>query len=135
MEKMTKPANMLVKELMQQTMTESLYGRDKAQGSHCHAYINPLSTRHTLSRGIGGGGVGARGGVGWLTAILHPAGAQRLNTFILTRSLKMAVSFSCFKIFGTRAAISSPTPLFSPLPPGRTPIDCFCEPIASHYFK
>lgn len=60
MEKMTKPANMLVKELMQQTMTESLYGRDKAQGSHCHAYINSLSTRHTLSRGsrgAGGGGV------------------------------------------------------------------------------
>lgn len=54
MEKMTKPANMLVKELMQQTMTESLYGRDKAQGSHCHAYINSLSTRHTLSRGMGG---------------------------------------------------------------------------------
>lgn len=57
MEKMTKPANMLVKELMQQTMTESLYGRDKAQGSHCHAYINSLSTRHTLSRGAGRWGV------------------------------------------------------------------------------
>lgn len=61
MEKMTKPANMLVKELMQQTMTESLYGRDKAQGSHCHAYITSLSTRHTLSRGVLGGGRG-RGG-------------------------------------------------------------------------
>lgn len=40
MEKMTKPANMLVKEFMQQTMTESLYGRDKAQGSHCHMLIS-----------------------------------------------------------------------------------------------
>lgn len=30
-------------------------GRDKAQGSHCHAYITSLSTRHTLSRGVLGG--------------------------------------------------------------------------------
>lgn len=79
MEKMTKPANMLVKELMQQTMTESLYGRDKAQGSHCHADITSLSTRHTLSRGMLGGGEGlldshfASGGI-----------ARRRNTFILT---------------------------------------------------
>ncbi len=57
MEKMTKPANMLVKELMQQTMTESLCERDKAQGSHCHAYINSLSTRHTLLRGTEGEGM------------------------------------------------------------------------------
>lgn len=56
MEKMTKPANMLVKEFMQQTMIESLYGRDKTQGSHCHVYINPLSTPHTLSKCMGGDG-------------------------------------------------------------------------------
>lgn len=62
---------MLVKELMQQTMIESLLGGDKAQGSHCHACINSLSTRRTLSRGAGG-----RDG-----AILHPAAARRWNTF------------------------------------------------------
>lgn len=80
MEKMTKPANMLVKELMQQTMTESLYGRDKAQGSHCHADITSLSSRHTLSRGVL---VGA--GEGLLDSHFASGGiARRRNTFILT---------------------------------------------------
>lgn len=91
MEKMTKPANMLVKELMQQTMTESLYGRDKAQGSHCHAYINSLSTRHTLSREAWGEG----------TIDSHFAVAQQLNTLILRCFLKKTVSFVSFNIVVT----------------------------------
>lgn len=80
MEKMTKPANMLVKELMQQTMTESLYGRDKAQGSHCHAYITSLSTRHTLSRGVLGGGLG--GGAAWQPFCIWRYGAATEYIYI-----------------------------------------------------
>lgn len=41
------------------------------------------------------------GGKGRWRAILHPAEAQQLNTFILTCSVKMAVSCSHFKIVGT----------------------------------
>lgn len=98
MEKMTKPANMLVKELMQQTMTESLYGRDKAQGSHCHAYITSLSTRHTLSRGVLGGGRGRRGG----RTARQPFCIWRYGGihFYEPASLKMAASGSCFPTFG-----------------------------------
>lgn len=88
MEKMTKPANMLVKEFMQQTMTESLYGRDKAQGSHCHADISSLSTSHTLWNGEGGG------------AILSAAAAPKLSKIVLIRSQKMAGTV--IKIAGIR---------------------------------
>lgn len=77
MEKMTKPANMLVKEFMQQTMIESLYGRDKAKGSHCHADISSLSTSHTLWC-LGGG------------AILSAAAALKLYKIALIRSREMA---------------------------------------------
>lgn len=87
MEKMTKPANMLVKEFMQQTMTESLYGRDKAQGSHCHADISSLSTSHTLWNREGG-------------AILSAAAAPKLCKIVLIRSQKMAGTV--IKIAGIR---------------------------------
>lgn len=91
MEKMTKPANMLVKEFMQQTMTESLYGRDKAQGSHCHADISSLSTSHTLWNGEGGKGGGA---------ILSAAAAPKLCKIVSIRSQKMAGTV--IKIAGIR---------------------------------
>lgn len=109
MEKMTKPANMLVKELMQQTMTESLYGRDKAQR---RAIVTPISLPYqpvTHCRELGGGCV---------TAILHLA-AECI--YINPGSLKMAASDSCFPNIWKTLAVVSP----------RAALWAFAEPLRS----
>lgn len=56
MEKMTKPANMLVKEFMQQTMTESLYERDKTKRQPLSRWYQFLiSQSHIVAWGGGSG--------------------------------------------------------------------------------